>query len=76
MSNLLPRPAHQAQRSPARAVHLPVRRASVDFRVNYTINGMRAAWTIAAFNEGHARNSFKELVPGATINLISRDGQW
>ena len=76
MPNLQPRPAHPGQPSPARAAHHPVRRASADFRVNYTVNGMRAAWTIGAFSEGHARNSFKELVPGATINLISREGQW
>ena len=73
---LQPRPAHPGLASPAPAVHRPVRRASADFRVNYTVNGMRAAWTICAYNEGHARNSFKELVPGATINLISREGQW
>ena len=66
MSALQPRPIRSA----------PVRRTSADFRVNYTINGMRAAWTIGAFNEGHARVSFKELVPGAKINLVSRIGEW
>ena len=47
-----------------------------NYRVNYTINGMRAAWSIGARSQAHAIESMKELVPGCKINLVSIEGEW
>lgn len=62
------RPARPGLASPAPAVR--------DYRVNYTVNGMRAAWSLGARSRAHAIESMKELVPGCTINLVSIEGEW
>lgn len=54
----------------------PAALAIRDYRVNYTINGMRAAWTVGARSKEHARLTIQELVPGCKVNLVSLQGDW
>ena len=64
----------QLKQPPARPVPAPDPVRS--YRVNYTVNGMRAAWSLGARSRAHAIDSMKELVPGCTINLVSIEGEW
>lgn len=69
MTTLSPKP----QRPVAPA---PVKIALKEYRVHYTVNGMRASWIMMGRTEPDVINSFKELLPQAKINLVTREGQW
>lgn len=69
MTQLAPRPTRT--KAPA-----PVRLEIKSYTVNYTVNGMRASWGMEGRSEASVRSAFKELLPQAKINLISRNGEW
>ena len=64
----------QLNQPPVRRVPAPA--PVLNYRVNYTVNGMRAAWSLVARSRAHAIASMKELVPGCIINLVSIEGEW
>lgn len=55
----------------------PVLRDSVNFRINYTYNGMRAAWTIAATSKEQATRNFRQLLPNAKVTHVAEQpAEW
>ena len=66
----------QTQLKPAPVRPAPAPAPIRNYRVNYTVNGMRAAWSIGARSRAHAIDTMKELVPGCKVNLVSIEGEW